>query len=365
MEVRRWSIARDPRGRRSTAVVAPRAAVAVLVLGGLLAACGTSSPAATSTPGRARSGTADVAFAGSLLEVNNVDVGPSFEQATGYSYSGRGAGSIGLAHDISSGEIAPSVFESVGAAPIQSLEPRFTRWYVEFAASPLVLAYNPHGPDAAIFSKVAKKELPLARVFEAMAAPGFLLGRTNPATDPQGQAFVMMVELAQRLLRLPRDIVTRILGAGATTGAGGTASQIYAETALDAHLEAGQLDAASAFLSQAVQLHLDYVSLPAEIDFGDPADAADYEAAHLVVRGASGAKEVLHGTPLVIDITSITEPAASAADVAAGNAFIAYQLSGAGRRAYGREGFELLKPTLFGPRSAVPTAIRLVLRPAG
>ncbi|MGC8471106.1 MAG: extracellular solute-binding protein [Acidimicrobiales bacterium] len=345
-------------------------AAACLAAGLSLVVCSSVASASTTTSrGRAtahRAGTADVAFAGSLLAVDNEDVGPGFERATGYGYTGRGGGSIGLAHDISAGEIAPGVFESVGAAPIASLEPHFTRWYVRFAASPLVLAYNPHGPYAAVFRAAARapERSSLAAVFEAMARPGFLLGRTNPATDPQGQAFVMMVELAQRYLHLPNAIVDQILGAGATTGSGGNPSQIFAETALDSHLEAGQLDAASAFLSQAVQLHLAYVRLPAAIDFGDPADARHYASASVIVPSSTGAKTVVHGTPLVIDVTTLRQASATKADVAASQAFVAYQLSASGRRAYAKEGFTLLPNTLFGPRSAVPLRIRRELRRA-
>ena len=39
--------------------------------------------------------------------------------------------------------------------------------------------------------------------------------------------------------------------------------QIFEEAALDSRLQAGQLDAASAYLSQAKQLHLHYIMLPA------------------------------------------------------------------------------------------------------
>jgi molybdate/tungstate transport system substrate-binding protein len=349
-----------PRGARATGIastaIAAVAGVSVIVVSSALTA--STSAAAGSRVATHRAGTADVAFAGSLLVVDDTVVGPGFERATGYGFTGRGGGSIGLAHEISAGEISPGVFESVGAAPIATLEPHYTRWYVRFASSPLVLAYNPHGRYAGVFRAGARGKGSLAAVFEAMARPGFLLGRTDPATDPQGQAFVMMVELAQRYLHLPPAIVDKILGPGATTGTGGNPSQIFAETALDSHLEAGQLDAASAFLPQAVQLHLPYVRLPAAIDFGDPADAKRYASARMVVPSTTGAKTTVHGTPLVIDVTALRQPSATKADVAADNAFVAYQLSAAGRRAYAKEGFTLLPNTLFGPRGAVPAPVR-------
>ena len=66
---------------------------------------------------------------------------------------------------------------------------------------------------------------------------------------------------------LPSDTVAKILG---TTDFGtANSSQIYAESALDSTLESGQLDAASAYINQAVQLHLAYIPLPPQINLGD------------------------------------------------------------------------------------------------
>ena len=353
------------------ALAKPRALALGLALGLALTACSSSAksvpqPKASGVPSagssshaRPRAGTADVAFAGSLLAVDNEVVGPGFERATGYAYTGRGGGSIGLAHEIAAGEITPGVFESVGAAPIAVLEPKFTRWYVQLAASPLVLAYSPSSPYAATFEAVTAGKKPLEALFSAMATPGFRLGRTNPATDPQGQAFVMMLELAQASLHLPAGTLEKIIGKGVLHGTGGRQSQIFSETALDAHLEAGQLDAASAFLSQAVQLHLHYVTLPASIDLGNPADASSYARASLVVPGSTpGTTTTVHGAPLVIDATTLAEPSESAASSQAAAAFVAYLASPAGRAAYQKEGFTLLPEKISGPASAVPPAVR-------
>ena len=359
--------------RRSVSPVRRHAVVAVAVVGMIVGACTSArsgSAASTSTSAATvaahRPGTADVAFAGSLLAVDDKVVGPGFAHATGYAYTGRGGGSLGLAHEIASGEIAPGVFESVGSAPVAIVGSRRSPWYVQFAASPLVIAYNPNGTYGTTFERVAAGRLPLADAFDAMAAPGFRLGRTNPATDPQGQAFVMMVELAQRTLGLPAGIVEQILGPGVTTGGTGTTGQIFSETSLDAHLQAGQLDAASAFRSQAVQLHLHYLTLPAAVDLGDPADASGYAKASLVVPAtATQAATTVHGAPLVIDIATVREPAQAADDAAAATAFVAYQLSAAGRQAYAAAGFTLLPATVVGTRSSVPASVLAAVRASG
>lgn len=294
----------------------------------------------------ATAGTAQVAYAGSLEKLNESLVGPTFTKATGVPYEGRGAGSIGLAQEIRSGEIAPDVFESIGSAPIQLLEPRFTRWYVSLAASPIVVAYNPHSRYAPELRAIAAGKRPLSDLFLLMERPGFLLGRTNPETDPQGQAFAEMVELATSSLHLPRSTFGRVLGPLTTS------PEIYSETALEPRLQAGQLDAASAFLSQAVQLHLPYVALPAAIDLGSPDLAPAYAKARLHLPGVG----TVHGVPLVVDATVV-----GTADPAAAAAFVAFQLNPTIRADYVKGGYQLLRPTLHGDLPAVPGAVRRVV----
>jgi molybdate/tungstate transport system substrate-binding protein len=336
--------------RRRRAV---RAVTATLVAGILAAACGSpasTGPTSTGPAGNAGSarvsGTADVAYAGSLQLLNDTVLGPAFAKSTGAAYEGRGAGALGLSKEIASGEITPNVFESIGSAPITALEPRFTTWYVQVAASPLVVAYNPDSPDGPELSRIAKGARPLSDLFTLMASPGFLLGRTDPSTDPQGQAFYEMVELAQTVLHLPPGTAGKVLGPPSNP------AQIFAETALESRLEAGQLDAASAFLSQAVQLHLHYIALPATIDFGDPSLAGAYAKAHVALAGG----QTVHGVPLVVDVTTLgrTDPAAAAA-------FVAGLLSPSGRAAFRSAGYQLLPPAVLGQVSAVPAVVRRAL----
>jgi len=291
----------------------------------------------------AHRGVANVAYAGSLELLNEKTIGPAFEKATGYSYQGRAGGSFGLAADIASGEISPNVFETVGAAPIERLIPKHTRWYVEFASSPIVVAYNPSSRFAPELNALRLHREPLADLFSLMAEPGFLLGRTNPGTDPQGQAFCEMVELAQSDLHLPAGTASKILGRL------DNASEVFAETALEARLEAGQLDAASAFLSQAVQLHLPYVALPTQLNFGSPALAAHYATAKLRLSDGS----TVHGVPLTLDITTLGNSGSSAA-----GSFVAYVLSAAGRRELETGGYSLLRPVAYGQRTAIPPEVR-------
>jgi molybdate/tungstate transport system substrate-binding protein len=306
-------------------------------LAALAASCGSPAAPAATVPG-----TASVAYAGSLQKVNDERVGPAFSARTGVRYEGRGGGSFAVAQEIKSGEISPNVFMSIGAGPIQMLEPAYAHWYVSVAASPLVLAYDPHSRYAPVFDQVAAGRRPLAAAFEAMASPGFRLGRTDPATDPQGRAFVMMVNLAQSQLDLPGGTAARILGSVENP------SQIFEETSLDSHLEAGQLDAASAYLPQAVQLHLRYVPLPASLNFGDPSQTAVYGSAYLSLPGG----QVVRGVPAVVYVTVVGDR-----DPKAATAFVAFVLSPEGRQLYRQAGYRLVAPVLYGNRALVPPAV--------
>ena len=79
-----------------------------------------------------------------------------------------------------------------------------------------------------------------------------------------------MVQLAEQYLGVSATTASAVGGSDAS-------SQIFSETALEPTLQAGELDAASAYLPQAVQLGLPYVALPDQINFGDPTNAAIYE----------------------------------------------------------------------------------------
>jgi len=303
-----------------------------------------ASPSASSSA--SVSGTANVAYASSLEFLNENVVKPAFTAATGLGYSGTGNASGTLESDIAAGEISPNVFESVGGDNITPLEPKFTQWYIPYAGTSMVIAYNPKSKYASEFKAYADGSKPLSTLFSSLLqTPGLKLGRTDPNTDPQGRDFIYMLELAQKYYHLPSDTVAKILG----TGDFGTSnsSEIYAESSLDSTLESGQLDASSAFVTQAIELHLDYIPLPTAINLGSAALATTYGTA--TVKLTSGTTK--SGSPQVIDITAIGTPTPAAI------AFIKYTLSPAGLAQYKAGGFKLITPTVVGDKSAVPADI--------
>ncbi|HEX8007491.1 MAG TPA: substrate-binding domain-containing protein, partial [Trebonia sp.] len=132
------------------------ALLGIACVGLAAAGCSSSSSSSSSTPSTSGSaaapasssgtpkvsGTASVAYASSLQYLNEKVAGPAFTQATGAGYSGQGNASGALEKEIAAGEIHPNVFEAVGGDNITPLEPQFTKWYVQYAGTSMVLAYN-------------------------------------------------------------------------------------------------------------------------------------------------------------------------------------------------------------------------------
>ena len=342
------------KSRARIAVVAGLAAAAVAVAGcssSSSPSSGSSASASASAPGSASAkptGDVNVAYASSLQFLNEKMVSPAFTKAEGYKFVGHGGASTELANDITGGELTPDVYESVGGDNIKMIEPKFTKWYVQYAGTSIVLAYNPKSKYAADFKAIASGSKNVCSLFSStLQTSGFKLGRTDPNIDPQGRDFIMMLELAQSYCHLPSDTVAKILGTSDFATA--SSSQIYAESSLDATLQSGQLDAASAFITQAVELKLPYIKLPDAINLGSASEKAAYAKATVKVKKG----KVYKGSPQVIDITTV-----GAKPSAAGIAFVKYTLSSAGLAEYSHGGFSVLTPKLFGSMGDVPSAIQ-------
>jgi molybdate/tungstate transport system substrate-binding protein len=243
----------------------------------------------------------NVVYAGSLALINDQVLGPRFQRVTSILYQGQGGGSFAMAQELKSHLLRAQVFESVGTAPIQELEPKQTTWSVRVSATPLVIAYNPKSPEAAYFKKVADHEVSLKAFFEYLASHKLHLGRTNPRTDPQGQAFYEMVELAVRRYHLPAADVRKILGSWNNT------QQIYSEEGLPTELQSGGLDLSSAFLPEVKQDHMPYIALPSWLDFADAHDAAWYAKATINLPTGR-----VHGVVLAIWATALNHSALGA-----------------------------------------------------
>jgi len=286
-------------------------------------------------------GLVDVVYAGSLEALNNLQIGPAFEHATHFHYQGQGGGSLGMAQEIKSLTLAPNVFESIGYAPIQVIEPQDTTWAVSFAASPLVVAYSPFSKFAKELNAIRHGRRPLKDLFTLMASSDFHLGRTNPNTDPQGQAFYMMVELAVKHYHLGSHAVSRILGSLDNP------QEVYSEEGILTLLQSGGLDACSAFLSEAVERHLDYIALPNWLNFAVPNQARSYRQATLALSNG----HTVRGQALTVDITTVGNPTPPAV------ALIHFVLGVQSAKIMRINGYRVFSPIVLGKKADVPKSL--------
>ena len=297
-------------------------------------------------------GTASVAYAGSLELFAATDLGPKFTAATGDAFQGRAAGSSTLASEILSQEISPGVFMSVGKKNIKRLWPaKRAKFVIQLATDPLVVAYNPKSKFASKFAAIAHHKASLASLFKLMSSPGIRIGRTDPNADPQGVYFILMMELAKSTLHLSYDPAATVLGVTKSTPFG-LPAQMVDETALVTDLQAGEFDASSAYLTQAVQYHLHYIALPPSLNFAVSSESKHYGTVSITLTGGT----VDQGDLITLNITLVlpasAKTAPSAANQAADNAFAAWVLSPGGRAELKKGGYPLTRPVYTGATSA-------------
>ncbi len=307
-----------------------------------VAGCGSAArlPVAGSRP---KPGTAVVATVGSLQYLNDTTLGRAFTKSTGWGYRGRSADALAVSGV--TGKHPPNVVESIGTQPFQVHGHSLSRWYVQYAATSMVIAYNPDTRYGAQLAAIARRQRPLPSLFPLLAQPGLRLGRPAPGSDPQGAAFIQMLELAQKAFHLTPGIVTKILRGPASATA---SPQIFSPAALVRRLRAGRLDAISAYRSEAVQLHLRYIPLSSGIDLGLPSRERLYST--VSVRLANGT--IIRGQPLWVNITTIGKPSPAA------TSFVAFVLSSGGLELHYQGGFRILSPKGVGPIGAIPKPVR-------
>jgi len=210
--------------------------IATIAIAGVPPLAGAASPARN----------VDVLFAGSLLNLMDGSIAPAFHKATGYTVEGLSGGSSTLANEIKGRTEVADVFISaspkVSATLVGATNGSWLSSYDEFATSSLVLGYYPASRFAATL-----RTTPWYLVVDR---PGFLLGRTDPASDPKG---VLAVEALQRAAsEFDQPALARL----ATTN-----SEIFPETTLVGRLQSGQLDAGFFYRAEAVGATIPTVAL--------------------------------------------------------------------------------------------------------
>ena len=152
--------------------------------------------------------------------------------------------------------------------------------------------------------------------YDVIDQPGFLIGRTDPATDPKGVLAVTALDQAAKAHHIP-----------ALKAIASSTSNVYPETSLVGQLQAGQLDAG--------------------FFYGVEAAAADIKTVPLSGTNLAG----------VYTITVLNR----APHEAAARAFVAFLLGKDGQRILKKNGIVAITPPKVSGRSTVPKDLKELL----
>jgi molybdate/tungstate transport system substrate-binding protein len=289
-------------------------------------------------------GEVNVLYAASLILVMETKIGPAFSNL-GYDYRGEGHGSIQDANMIIDGQRFPDVFISVGEGPITKLidnNPSLAKWYLGFGSDELVIAYNPKSHFVADFEKVKAGSIPW---YQVLAKPGIKFLRSDPLLDPKGCYTVIATKLAD-ILYHNSTLSSSILKGERNL------DQVRPEELLLTLLDTGEADAIPAYKHEAIERGFPFISLPPQINLGDPAFASYYKQAGCTQQDGS----LNFGKPIVFDITIPNTSRNSEGAIQ----FVKFLVSDQGKRIFENEGFKLLPLTAGGNKTAIPQEISVL-----
>jgi molybdate/tungstate transport system substrate-binding protein len=218
----------------------------------------------------------DVAYAGSMGSMMEGPLKASAAQTLKLDMRGRAQGSSALAQLIVGGSIRPDVFVPVTPSPMLTV----LRAGKADAAHPvahteMVIAYSPKSRFASKFEAASKGK---GNWWEILQEPGIRFGRTDPVGDPQGRNIIFTMMLAAKVYKQP-DLVEKILGPTINE------KQIFTEPTVQARLQSGELDAASAYKIQPGPFNLPYLNLPKEVNLSGQNVHAEHPEISLTAGG--------------------------------------------------------------------------------
>lgn len=303
-------------------------------------AAGSSSHAPASTA--AASGTLTVFGAGTLDTPFTAEIQAFEKQNPGVTVHSQFGASGDMIKDVTQVGQTADVLGTADYSLIPKLmsapsKPHAT-WYLGFVSNEITFAYTSHSKGAG--------QLTAANWYKVLAEPGVRIGRSNPAADPSGYQVLQMLQLAQSYYHDP-GLAAAVLKNSPDSSVAET------ETSLLAALQSGQIDYLAIYRSNALEDHLNYISLPDQINLANPAQAAAY-AKVTINAGSLGnltAKPIIYG---------LTIPS-NAPDAALGQKFISFVLSPQGQAIMRGNGFTVISPALAS--GTTPASLQALTTP--
>ncbi len=268
----------------------------------------------------------------------------AFKQANpGVRTAQESSGSLEAARKLTELGKVPDVLGVADYAIIPKLLiPSHADWYATFASNALVLAYRDESQGA--------YDINTQNWYRVLLRSGIRTGRSDPALDPAGYRTLMAWQLAEWYYAQPQ--LARQLKAASPPR-----YMRPKEADLTALLQLGELDYIWTYRSIARTSGFRWVDLPAEINLSDPARAATYAGARVVLPGATkaaGDSIEFRGEPIVY---ALTIPR-GAAHPAVAEAFVQFVFSPEGQRILAEAGLQPAAPPVLGGPGQPPLSLR-------
>jgi len=248
-----------------------------------VAVAGTAGCASLGLGATGGGATVSLLAAGSLAVACNDRIGPAFTEATDYGYRGEFHGSNAVLRMVVEGYERPDLVVSADAGLLRDrLVPDHADWDVTFAATEVVVVYDPATPAG---ERLADGD----PWYEVLRSTAHEVARSDPDVDPLGYRTVQLFDLAEDYYDEPglADTLRENLVVDP------------AETHLLAGVETGDRAAAIAYRNMAVERGLPYRTLPAELNFADPRLADHYARASYTTE----AGRTVRGSPILYAAT--------------------------------------------------------------
>jgi molybdate/tungstate transport system substrate-binding protein len=287
--------------------------------------------------------TINVLHAGSLTNLVQLSLAPAFHAACGATVSDQGGPAVGLADAIKARSLSADVYMSADAHVNETLigpqNGDWVRWYLAFARNQEVISYTPGSRFFAELERARRGEVPW---YEVLTQPGFVLGRTDPNTDPGGYFALFVAGLAERYYGID-GLKQRLLGSDTNP------DQLLTPPAFTTTASGAVPDATFGYLSSAVDKGLSYIALPPQINLSDPRLARFYSS----VSFTNNSGDTFRGAPIYDSVTVLQR----SADEPTAIDFVRLLLSPQGRRFQQSRGFLETPVLVGGDSSAVPRTL--------
>lgn len=225
-----------------------------------------------------------IIHAGALQRVIEICVEHFRRQNSGIKVEINGVGSREGAKRLLSGEKYDIIALADQALFAELLVPDLVKNYFVFAADQIVIAYTRSSRES--------KEITQENWIDTLLKPQVSFARSDYHLDPCGYRTLMVWQLAERFYNR--------LGLYSRMEAASNPYSIYPKSLdLSNALFKGKVDYAFLYSSEAKQLGLPYLVLPAQINLSNPAYANLYDQAAVTVESKiPGKNTIIHGNPI-------------------------------------------------------------------